>query len=484
LVFNDDVLSERVKDWSAHKEDVFFATDLVGAAIAYDRREVAKDAALYLLNNRKLVPGPALRLARIALGKDGIEGSSEEAPDTLPDSQQSRAAIRNLRQSLHRDPRNVLHRVDMARHYAVLGLKRHAEQAMNVALHLLPQNRFVLRAANRLFVHVDQEDRALEIVRDSERTKVDPWLMAAEMATSSIVGKSSRFVKQARAIVESKRFAPKHISELASALGTIEFEGGSRKVCRKMLAISLQAPTDNSVAQAEWLYKELGDLGAIRTHLSVPRSYEARALDRTATGRWKDAINHSTLWLSDEPFSSRPAILGSFVAAVGMDDYASSERFVRLGLAANPQDLYLRQNLVFVLAGLDRIEDARKEHDAINANQLAPNIRVHWFANAGLLAFRQGDIANGRANYEKAVTQASEMKNRYLAFAAMSFWALEESRLQSDITPQLIQILDRAPKGLLDAAHERIIEKARTLQNDRSLIRRLGNVIRAIPRKS
>lgn len=482
-VFNDDVLTERLRDWKLHK-DVFFATDLVGAALVYNKKEVAREAAEYLLRNRKLVPAPALRLARIALGKEEANTRSTEPSDSLPDSQQSRIAIRELRRSLIRDPRNVLHRVDMARHYAALGLKKHAEQEMSVALHLVPQNRFVLRAANRLLVHVDQKDRALTIIRNNERTKVDPWLMAAEIATSSVVEKSPRFAKTARALLESKRFAPQHVSELASALGTLEFEAGSNKTCKKMLKVSLEAPTDNSVAQAEWIYEQLGDVGAISTHLTVPRSFEARARDSSAAGRWKDAERHSMLWLADEPFSSRPAMLGSFVSAVGTEDYQTSERFCRLGLAANQHDAELRHNLIFALVGQDRLEEAQKEHDSIPIDQQTGEAKVQWLANAGLLSFRKGDVLKGRDLYQKAVTKASEMKNRELAFAAMSFWTVEEARIQSEVSAKLLETLERAPKGVLDPAHERLIEKAKRLRQDRSLMQRLGTALRSIPKKT
>lgn len=480
---NDDVLEERLRDWQNHR-DVFFATDLVGAALAYDKKEVAREAADFLLRNRRRVPRPALRLAEIALGKAEVDKLQAEPTDALPDAQQSRTAIRELRRGLVRDPRNVLHRVDMARHYAALGLKEHAKDEMSLALHLVPQNRFVLRAANRLLVHVDEKERALDIIRNNDRTKVDPWLMAAEIATSSVVGKNSRFAKVARTILESKRFAPQHLSELASALGTLEFEAGSTKLCKKMLKVSLERPTDNAVAQAEWIYEQLGDEGAIRHHLTVPRSFEARARDSSAMGRWKDAEHHSMLWLADEPFSSRPAMLGSFVSAVGTEDFVVSERFARLGLSANPEDVELRNNLTFALIGQGRLEDAQKEHDSVSVANLEGEGSVQWIANAGLLAFKKGDIAKGRELYQKAVTKASEMKNRELAYAAMCFWAVEEARVQSEVSGKLLETLEKAPKGILDPAHGRLIERAKKLRQDKSAIQKLGSMLRSIPKIS
>ncbi len=51
--------------------------------------------------------------------------------------------------------------VELSRLYIMHGQERKAERAMLTALHLAPDNRFVLRSATRLFIHTDQFDKAL-----------------------------------------------------------------------------------------------------------------------------------------------------------------------------------------------------------------------------------------------------------------------------------------------------------------------------------
>lgn len=52
-------------------------------------------------------------------------------------------------------------------------------------------------------------------------------------------------------MVESNALAPRHTSELASAIGTLEFEHGNRKGVRRMFDRAMRDPTENTVAQAD-----------------------------------------------------------------------------------------------------------------------------------------------------------------------------------------------------------------------------------------
>jgi hypothetical protein len=92
---------------------------------------------------------------------------------------------------------------------------------MDVALRLAPDDRFILRSAARLLVHVGDSDGALEVLRHSDRTKIDPWLSAAEISIASTADRPSRFAKSAAHIVTGDRFPARQTTELASALATL-----------------------------------------------------------------------------------------------------------------------------------------------------------------------------------------------------------------------------------------------------------------------
>ena len=48
---------------------------------------------------------------------------------------------------------------------------------------------------------------------------------------------------------------------------------------------------------------------------------EARALYSHSAADWLTAVAESELWLSDEPFASRPAVFGSFITAEHLEDF-------------------------------------------------------------------------------------------------------------------------------------------------------------------
>lgn len=117
----------------------------------------------------------------------------------------------------------------MARAYTTIGLKEKAEKLIRMAVYLDPQNRFVARAAARFFIHIGDNGRAADVIRKTGYAKYDPWLMASDISIATVRGKRSGYIKRGQQIAFSDNYNSFSISELASALGTIEMEDGSRK---------------------------------------------------------------------------------------------------------------------------------------------------------------------------------------------------------------------------------------------------------------
>ena len=150
--------------------------------------------------------------------------------------------VRILRHLLRTEPRDPIAWVELSRTYAILGLREQAERSMAVALQLAMNNRFVLRSASRLWIYLDDPERAHDIIGRADRTCYDPWLLAAEIAIGSIDKKTPRFVKAARLMLSRGQFSPAHISELASAVATLELASGSIKKSKKLFGRSLEHP--------------------------------------------------------------------------------------------------------------------------------------------------------------------------------------------------------------------------------------------------
>jgi tetratricopeptide (TPR) repeat protein len=144
-----------------------------------------------------------------------------------------------------------------------------------------------------------------------------------------------------------------------------------------------------------------------------------RALD---DGVWSKATQYCTQWVQDEPFSSRPAVLGSYIGISLVADPGFSEDCARVGLQADPTDQTLLNNLTVALAYQDKLEEAETTFRKINPELSEGYPKYVHSATAGLLEFRRGNIIAGRALYEEARQRAPrEKRSRVLIY-----WAREE----------------------------------------------------------
>jgi Flp pilus assembly protein TadD len=105
--------------------------------------------------------------------------------------------------------------MDMSRAYTTLGQPQHAETAISRALLLAPNSRLIIRAACRRLVHADRSEDAHRLLLRHPRTRQDPWLIAAEIALAQILEETPRLVHEGRALLQSGRFSPAAITELA-----------------------------------------------------------------------------------------------------------------------------------------------------------------------------------------------------------------------------------------------------------------------------
>lgn len=430
-----DARGDFEEKWTAwhRSRSVSYATDLVGSALVLDRPDQVKEAAQFIRNY------PRASLAAKTLAERVLDPNylplAEDVPDIRETGRQTIwARIRNLRQRLTNDPRNAMAWCDLALDYAVLGIHSRAQSSMNNGLALAPENRFVLRSACRLFVHLDDSEHAHAVLSNSASSQEDPWIMAAEVATASAAGRTSRLLRKARQAISDGGHRPWDLNELSSAVATVELHAGSDKKARKLFRRSLLEPTENAIAQAEWASTRLVGLEVDSTLLAAPESFEARARDAFERRDWKQALAESWEWYFDQPFSSEPAVFGSYAAAVGLQDFGSSAEFAAEGLQANPHDPVLRNNFAVALANLGQLDRAVEEFSQIKAtSQLDPDDRVMLLATAGLLSYRLGDIGKGRALYLEAIERASALSKPGLAAVAAMFFAREESLLGGEI---------------------------------------------------
>jgi len=424
---NLDDLSKSQFAWKQNRS-LPFAADFLGAAFALNQGSLAKDAANFILTSKQ----PANRALRVLAGQvlADRDGDPLLMEPSLPSKEASYRKIRSLKNALHDFPRNPLALMDLAREYVGLGQSWAAVNPVREALALAPGNRFVLRSASRFFLHQNDYEQAHDILRRAERTKKDPWLVSAEIAVASAAGRSSSLIKLGRYFIDSKNLHPFHISELASAVGTLELEAGKTRLMKKLFRKALEKPTENSLAQAAWVARKVGDLEFQPKLDDTPRSYEAGAWTSITNGRWEDSLADAELWMCDEPFSKRPASFGSWVALSTTADYVKAEQMARHGIKTHQDDFILLNNLAVALTYQGKTDEALACFQKIIIRSSEDLSAATYLATSGLLQFRLGAPDEGRKLYRSAINEARQKKSKEAAVWALLHFAREEYRLE------------------------------------------------------
>lgn len=414
-----------------------FAADLVSVAILSGTSQVAREAASFILEHQgeTLPTHPLTRLAESILTTGGAKEARPRLV-TLYSKEEMRIFIASHKKSLATFPRDGILWVDLSLLYTMQGQLDKAKRAMTVALSLQPQSRFVLRSAARLFIHIDEPDRAQQLLRRSPMAKRDPWIMAAEIATATNTQQKPLSVDAARAVLAGTRFSAHDTTELSAAIATLEFQDGNNRKAKKHVRSGLEMPNENSLAQAKWLTRQMNALRPETREVSVQdfnveRSFEASMWEAYLKKQWNTAISNGLCWMRDQPFSSKPAQISAHLTSSLLEDWATTEALAEFGLIANPHDPVLHILLAFAYGSTDQTELARK-HLGLIKGPLEKNIEVAYPANEGLIAFREGKYDLGRELYRKAIEKAQVFEDEPLEAAALSYLAREEIHAKTD----------------------------------------------------
>lgn len=396
--FREEYFIEALQRWHRHSTTENAADALV-SAFALGREADVRDAAI-LLASRDAVISPALR--RIA---DAVLSGRTATTSGTPVSSEStiHADIARIRRRLNAFPRNAFLWGDLSRLYIVKAQPTKSRHAMEVALGLAPDNRFILRSAARLFLHLREPDRAHDMLSASPATSGDPWLVAAEIAVASVAERPPRHLGHAKHLLDRGDYSPADTAELASAIATEELFSGRHRKARRLFSRSLTEPTENAVAQAEWAVETLPALEVTRDALDVPHSFEANALNSFHSADWTTSVRRCQEWAFDEPFSKRPSALGSYIALVALEDYVLAKSLADQGLRSNPKDPLLTNNLAVALVNMGQKDEARQLLATIPRPVKDHAVDAVLRATEGLVHFRSGDLDRGRVLYREAI---------------------------------------------------------------------------------
>jgi Tfp pilus assembly protein PilF len=398
------------------------AAELVEVSIVEQQEREAVQAARRLLAGESTVT-PLIRWqAATVLRRTGL---AEEIPDEFRFEDYGAASFwRRCTKEYQFDP---IAWVELALAQTVAGHIEHAERSMKIALQLAPNNRHVLRSAARLWLRAGDRKRAHAIIANSPASKNDPWLIASEIALSTVADTKPILLKTGIAILERDQLLPRQITELAGAVATIEIIDGNRKKARKHFNQSMLDPNGNALAQAEWAQPQFGTNLLHESQLSaVEEPFEARAIHAFREGKFKQSIVASEQWAKIEPYSIRPFEFGSTAACI-TGDYMTVIALAEAGLRMRPGAPQLLNNLSFGLAALGMVDKAAQALNQIPKN-VADVSKFVMHANQGLIALRRRDKVRAFLEYGIAIEGFNRMGNALLALSAKVYLAREAAR--------------------------------------------------------
>jgi tetratricopeptide (TPR) repeat protein len=458
-------LVKRLEAWRL-RPDTVTASEAVEAAIVEGLAvEAVLPARVLLLPGSgatTLVRQQADLLLRELGETSDLLGNSENPGGASP-------SIARWRLATHISPRDPLAWVELALSYVTVGKDKPALRAMAVALQLAPYDRHVLRSASRLFLHRRDAEQAHDLLRNNPATRTDPWLMAGEIALAALAERTPRFFKAGATMVADSGMRPRHLSELASAIGTVHLKDGNRRA-RKLFNTSLVDPTGNSLAQAEWANPHLAGLVDPQILDRSKDSIEARVLQAYWQGDFHEVVSRCDAWGAEEPYSSRPTLFGSG-AAITIEDYPAALRFCDEGLKKNPNQVILRNNRAYSLVATGRYPEAFRQL-ASNLASSEDNAVATAMATYGFLQMRTGNCEHGAKLYRDAIAYFKRSNNVPLESLALAYFALEEARAERPEASQILAdariackrlphlkeapiLIDRAERWLKAVAHRK-----------------------------
>ena len=419
---------------------------------------------------------------------DFLSSQGEARTDTLDSTsgdlvQADRAAIiRATRRGLANFPRNSLAWLDMARHRVQLGGDANTAKAkkyVRAAVQLASGHRLVVRAAARFYVHINQPDVALDVVRKALRDSDDPWLLSAEIACADIVGRSPAQWKKVKQCIEAAAYRPEHLTELYTAAAGLELAAGERKLAKRLFERALKYPNENVLAQI---------LVTSRVnHLSLPINETVDSLQASEPRLWHELLNRHdpaaalvacNQWRELEPFSGRPYVMGSYLAAL-LGDFALSAKIAADGMTPEPDDLTLAGNYYYARLSSEQLVEvdqdeaffdgfARWLRVALDTSRSMSD-RIQPVANFGLYLYRSGDANQGRLAYERAIKLAESCGNFALALGARAMQAREALRSNAPWADEVMREALRAKNYDIDVGASYTIDQLQGIPKAQSL---------------
>lgn len=444
-------ISDYIKAWKDNKT-IPYAGDLISAAIIGEQKtnSFVQDAAKFIIEREEDVPNSLFKTAlsifpkNESFSKENTTPISEQLNIILNQDNINRERVKFLRKQIHRYPYNPIWYNEIALAYTKLGLTKKAVDNMNIAIHLAPYSRYISRSAARLFLHIGDIDRAHYVLINNPALCKDPWIIASEIGVNASRGRSSRFIKLGISMINSGKYSPFSLSELSSAIGSIEYNH-SKKKCKSYIDKALVCPNDNSLSQAEWLLSIDSSMNfAFSDYRLLKNKHEADARKAFLKNDFSKALSTSINWIEDMPFAKTPIDFAANMAFTFKKQYDDAIKILKIGLKSNPNELSFLNNLAYSYALSGKTDEADNilYGPLLSSPHINDDINICIIATKGLNEYRKKNINNGRYYYMQAIALAKEKSDINLLHKAILNYMREEILATKQCDANFIDMLD------------------------------------------
>lgn len=430
-----DLLSAAIMNGQTDIIDVVSASKYVIEREDYGYRSLCKTARMLIPNEEEHSQKRQQSKISAKIGELNIEHIFKER-------------VSFLRKVINEYPYNPLWYVELAHSYVNLGLDDKAKRCMQIAVHLAPNSRYVSRCAARLFLHCGDVDYAHRVLTNNATFMNDPWLIASEIAVNAAKNRGSRFIKRGLTLINSGHYSPFALTELTSAIGTVELESSFKKG-RTLLNQSLIAPNDNSWAQAEWLLDRDRSLGLnMQREQARMMSSEGQAIAAFSNQQYEMALDNAVDWISEIRFAKRPIYFAADMAYLYQERYEDAIHILQFGFKMHPQEFDFKNNLAYAYALNNQLSEAERELNELRMMlPYGSTLNICATATEGLIEFRKGNAEQGRKLYTAAIDAAQSIRFKQLADKARLNLIREEVIANTKIDKTILEPLDKLNTG-------------------------------------
>lgn len=423
-------------EWIVEKS-IILAIQILSYEVIHDELAIDNGVLEYVKDRKNQLNIVEKEIFTLACIK-GLQINSTESccDDTININQ----TIKNLKEENKLNNLNPFQWCDLGYYYTIQGQKQKARRAFLIAINLNDSNRFVVRSVARFLLHIGEIEFAHQILNKSPRIKSDPGILSAEIAFSEIMGRKSKLINYGTLMVNDMNVSVEEKNELIAQLASIEFSYGKSSRGKSLVEKCLVSPNENSLAQFEFLTKNFRiDHDFDAKYYSVMCQYEALARSHFANSDFLKALNNSKLWFDFQPFSNKPAIFSSYIAAAVLSDYNQAITIAKNALKISPDSSALKNNLAYSYARNNQTNQAIKTLESINLSRLEPYESAVISATIGFISFKKGDIESAKKGYDGAIKYFRTVNNQEALARALYNYSLVMKNIDRDESSKLVK---------------------------------------------